>query len=71
MQVAVEGEKAESFQEWASASVSMPRNAAIILIARDDQMISRWDDYGYAIDATGEGPLMVSYQVANWNSLKV
>jgi hypothetical protein len=71
MQIALEAGELGSFREWASAPVSMPRTAAVILIARDEQMVSGWDDYGYAIDPMGEGPLMVSYQPTNWNSLKV
>ena len=71
MQVSVEGEGSEEFYPWNPDSVQLPEGSGAILIARDLQMVSWWDDNGYTLDSAGEGPLSVSYCPASWKSLRV
>jgi hypothetical protein len=68
MEVSVEG---EDFYRWNPNPVHLPKDSGTILIARDRQMVSWWDDNGYTIDSAGEGPLSVSYSPASWKSLRV
>lgn len=71
VRVWVDGSENESFQPWASDPVQLPEDSGTILIARDDKMESEWDDRGYTLDSSAEGPLQIEYEPASWNSLEV
>lgn len=72
VRVWVEGVSAgEIFRPWSSDPIDIPDESALILIARDEQMVAQWDDRGYALDHLGEGPLQIEYEPASWNSLQV
>jgi hypothetical protein len=71
VRVWVDGSAGESFQPWVSDPVQIPEDSGTILIARDDQMVSEWDDRGYTLDSFNEGPLQIEYEPASWNSLEI
>lgn len=71
VRVWVDGSEDESFQPWASDPVQIPEDSGTILIARDEQMVSEWDDRGYTLDSFDEGPLQIEYEPASWSSLEV
>ncbi|WP_327151183.1 hypothetical protein [Nocardia sp. NBC_01329] len=42
-----------------------------ILVARDEEMLTFWDEAGYSLDERDEGPFMLMYSPARWKSLQV
>ena len=49
------------FQDWDGTGVLSP-GPEEILVARDEAMESHWDEHGYTLDATGEGPFAIYYR---------
>lgn len=39
-----------------------PPDRAEILLAADDRMVSAWDEEGYHLSPSGDGPLMLAYE---------
>jgi hypothetical protein len=71
VRVWVDGSDDDSFRPWGPAPIVIPEDSGTILIARDEKMVREWDDLGYTLDSSGEGPMQVIYELANWNSLDV
>ncbi|WP_329385640.1 hypothetical protein OG625_25900 [Streptomyces sp. NBC_01351] len=61
----------DGFHPWAPAGLELPEEAAELLVARDESMPGWWDDHGYRLDGSGEGPFSVLYEKASWESLRV
>ncbi|MFE1826187.1 hypothetical protein [Streptomyces yangpuensis] len=58
------------FQPWA-AGLALPEAGAEVLVARDEAMLGWWDEHGYRLDGSGEGPFAVLYEKATWSTLRV
>jgi hypothetical protein len=48
----------EPFEPWPRP---LPATKTVVLVARDNAMVDGWDDGGYALDHTGEGPFAIWY----------
>lgn len=64
-------EDSQTFAPWIPATVEWGELTDEILVARDEEMLTAWDEAGYALDGRGEGPFMLMYQPAGWKSLQV
>ncbi|KAB2347844.1 hypothetical protein [Actinomadura rudentiformis] len=58
------------FVKWDPA-IALPDERAEILLAQDEQMVERWEDEGYYLSRSGEGPLMVVYEPCPSSRLKI
>lgn len=59
------------FSPWESGAVKLPEETGHLLVARDEEMVAGWDDSGYVLDSSGEGPFSLAYEPASWKSLDV
>jgi hypothetical protein len=64
MRVAVTVDESQDieFVEWAGARTSIPPDRGEIMIARDPEMVASWDEHGYQIPGSPEGPLTILYE---------
>ncbi|XVU27949.1 hypothetical protein ACQPZJ_13155 [Actinoplanes sp. CA-054009] len=63
MLVAVsDGVDSHDFTGWAEWAGRLPKNVGEVMVARDPEMPSQWDENGYFTDAAGEGPMMFIYE---------
>ncbi|WP_067503466.1 hypothetical protein [Actinoplanes sp. TFC3] len=69
LRVAVGVDDSAPFEPWAGGMVATGREE--ILVARDEDMEVFWDEHGYALDATGEGPFAIYYSPYGPRSSKV
>ncbi|MEV4133042.1 hypothetical protein AB0J72_12850 [Dactylosporangium sp. NPDC049742] len=65
MLVAVEGHREDAFVPWPVPREVMPFRAGYLLVARDKDMLDRWDDEGYSLMDGAEGPFQVVYEPAS------
>ncbi|WP_018654746.1 hypothetical protein [Actinomadura flavalba] len=49
----------------------LPAASGNVLVARDAEMVRRWDEDGYEPDAGGEGPFMVMYEPCRAPAVRV
>jgi len=63
--VAVEGYREDAFVPWPVPPEVMPRRKGYVLVARDKDMLERWDDEGYSLMDGAEGPFQVVYEPAS------
>lgn len=72
LRVALEdNERDESFQRWVPGAVSLPEHTGRILVARDESMEASWDEHGYELDSSHEGPFAIAYEKAAWSVLRL
>jgi|SRR5579862_8137427 len=74
MKVAISAEAAsdgEEFLPWDPAASRLPSDAFTVLVARDERMIAEWDESGYVLDESGEGPLAIYCSPAAHALIKV
>lgn len=64
MQVAVQRHQGDAFVPWPVPRAAMPLRAGYVLVARDQDMLDRWDDEGYTLMDGVEGPFQVVYDPA-------
>jgi hypothetical protein len=69
MLVQVSGGPRTPFSSWGREG-RLPVEGEV-LVARDERMCADWDEDGYALDASGEGPFAVYYQRAGREHLRV
>jgi hypothetical protein len=50
------------FDGWPQPGSQLPEDTGEVLVARDAQMESDWDEWGYVPDVHGEGPIAIYYQ---------
>ena len=62
MVVAVGRQNNEPFVPWDDRTVRLSPGTEEVLVARDLEMTTRWDEDGYASDATGLGPFAIYYR---------
>jgi hypothetical protein len=62
MRVTVAGQHDSQFVEWATARPEIPAQHGEILVARDVEMVVAWDEHGYEIPDSAEGPFSVLYE---------
>ncbi|MGW1742944.1 hypothetical protein ACWCPQ_29535 [Nocardia sp. NPDC001965] len=58
------------FSPWTPATVAWGELTDEILVARDEAMLTAWDEDGYALDGRDEGPFMLMYSPLRWKSLQ-
>jgi hypothetical protein len=63
-------EDTQTFSPWTRATVEWGELTDKILVARDEEMLTAWDESGYALDGRDEGPFMLMYRPAGWKSLQ-
>lgn len=57
------GDPAESpFVTWRDARPAVPEKRGEVLVARDERMLSDWDEHGYAIPGSAVGPFYLLYE---------
>ena len=62
MQVSA-GDPAEPpFITWRDAGPALPETRGEVLVARDERMLSDWDEHGYALPGSAVGPFFLLYQ---------
>lgn len=62
MRVLVTGHDESGFAEWARARDVLPTARGNVLVARDAAMVEAWDEFGYELPDSAEGPFTVMYE---------
>ncbi|TVT38045.1 hypothetical protein FNH05_24685 [Amycolatopsis rhizosphaerae] len=62
MRVALVDHDDSGFREWSSTRQDLPQRQGTILVARDDDMVADWDEHGYKIPDSPEGPFSLLYE---------
>ena len=62
MRVEVAGEHGSRFLDWATERPDIPARRGEILVARDAEMVAAWDEHGYEIPGSNEGPFSILYE---------
>ncbi|TXS58097.1 hypothetical protein [Streptomyces sp. t39] len=70
LRIAVGDEDTDVFSPWTPGATAWDGSTGRLLVARDEEMVAGWDETGYVLDATGEGPFSLAYEPAGWRSLK-
>ncbi|ONI88628.1 hypothetical protein ALI144C_06240 [Actinosynnema sp. ALI-1.44] len=50
------------FVTWQDARSDIPETCGEVLVAKDERMLSDWDDHGYEIPGSAVGPFALLYQ---------
>ncbi len=62
MRVAITGADDSDFVDWLEVRASIPVDDGELLIVRDADMETAWEEHGYQIPGSAEGPLAILYQ---------
>ena len=71
LRVALGDDPQVRFSTWASGELRIPADSGQILVARDEAMEAEWDDIGYELDSSREGPFCVAYEPCRRRALNV
>ena len=70
LRIAAGDENTDLFSLWTPGATVWGELTGHVLIARDEEMVTGWDEAGYVLDAREEGPFSLAYEPAGWKSLK-
>lgn len=68
--IAAGDQETDVFEPFVPGATAWGETTGSLLVARDEEMVAGWDETGYVLDATGEGPFSLAYEPAGWRSLK-
>ncbi|TDD05562.1 hypothetical protein E1292_16960 [Nonomuraea deserti] len=68
--IATVGEASGEFLPWTPGAMTWAESTDEVYVARDQEMLAHWDEFGYALDIREEGPFALMYEPAEWRSLK-
>ncbi|ATW50662.1 hypothetical protein [Streptomyces peucetius] len=70
LRVASGDEDTGVFWPWTPGAIRWGERTGHVCVARDEKAAAVWDESGYVLDSSGEGPFSVAYEPAGWRSLK-
>ncbi|WP_285631974.1 hypothetical protein [Lentzea sp. NBRC 102530] len=62
MRISVGDPAQPPFVSWRDTRPDVPEACGEVLVARDERMVSDWDDHGYEIPGSAAGPFALLYQ---------